>query len=260
VNFYKRHLGDYAKDAGHLSMLEHGAYTLLLDRYYTTERPIASRDEAYRVCRARSRVEQAAVDAVLREFFTADGDAFVKGRCEEEIAKAAHQRTVNQELGKRGGRPKRTESTTEHITDSVPIHNPSQTPDSNTSVANATGGEPPSVEELTRQELWSAGKSLLLEQGMPKAQCGSFVGKLVSDYGEQAVIDAVRSAVSNRPADAVTYLKATCMRLKGDRKDPPTVEHNPRVDATQRLLAEQAAHARTPPPAALLAIVGKKTA
>src|SRR5574340_208016 len=51
MNFYKRHLGDYAKHAGHLSMLEHGAYTLLLDRYYTTERPIASRAEAYRCCR-----------------------------------------------------------------------------------------------------------------------------------------------------------------------------------------------------------------
>jgi uncharacterized protein YdaU (DUF1376 family) len=33
VNYYERHLGDYAKDAGHLSMLEHGAYSLLLDRY-----------------------------------------------------------------------------------------------------------------------------------------------------------------------------------------------------------------------------------
>ena len=40
MNYYERHLGDYAKDAGHLSMLEHGAYSLLLDRYYTTEQPI----------------------------------------------------------------------------------------------------------------------------------------------------------------------------------------------------------------------------
>jgi uncharacterized protein YdaU (DUF1376 family) len=134
VNFYKRHLGDYAKDAGHLSMLEHGAYTLLLDRYYTTEEPIPSLTDAYRICRARSRDEREAVDTVLREFFVSDGEAFMNRRAEEEIAKASHQRTVNQELGKRGGRPKKTESVleseTEHITDSVPISNPSQTPDS----------------------------------------------------------------------------------------------------------------------------------
>jgi hypothetical protein len=75
--------------------------------------------------------------------------------------------------------------------------------------------------ELTKSELWRAGKSLLLEGGMPKDQCGSFVGKLVKDYGDELVIDAVRSAVVAQPADAATYLKATCMRLKGERKDAP---------------------------------------
>ena len=39
-NYYKRHLGDYAmKDTRHPS-LEHGAYCLLLDYYYSTEKPI----------------------------------------------------------------------------------------------------------------------------------------------------------------------------------------------------------------------------
>src|SRR5574340_1472937 len=117
MNFYKRHLGDYAKHAGHLSMLEHGAYTLLLDRYYTTERPIASRAEAYRCCRARTREERAAVDAVLEEFFACAGDEFANDRCDEEIAKASHQRDVNRTTGKRGGRPKRTE--TESVSESV---------------------------------------------------------------------------------------------------------------------------------------------
>ena len=31
VNYYEHHLGDYAKDTGHLSMLEHGAYRIQLD-------------------------------------------------------------------------------------------------------------------------------------------------------------------------------------------------------------------------------------
>ena len=141
MNFYKRHLGDYAKDAGHLTMLEHGAYTLLLDRYYTTEKPIPSSAEAYRVCRARSGVEKAAVDAVLAEFFITDGEAFLNRRAEEEIAKASHQRSVNQELGKRGGRPKKTDSDTDSKTDSVPTRNPSQTPDSTSQTPDKTGTE-----------------------------------------------------------------------------------------------------------------------
>lgn len=91
MNYYERHLGDYAKDAGHLSLVEHGAYTLLLDRYYATERPIPLSD-AYRVCRASSRAEKQAVDRVLREFFTETQDGWKNGRCEEEIARFADKR------------------------------------------------------------------------------------------------------------------------------------------------------------------------
>ena len=83
---------------------------------------------------------------------------------------------------------------------------------------NGVGGDAakPSA-DLTKDELWKAGKSLLEQSGMPKAQCGSFVGKLVKDYGDLIVVDAVRSAVLARPADPVEYLKATCMRSVGKR-------------------------------------------
>lgn len=73
---------------------------------------------------------------------------------------------------------------------------------------------------LTKTELWTAGKSLLATQGMPEKQCGSFVGKLVKDYGDGVVIDAVRAAVIARPADAAEYLKATCQHAAGQRQRP----------------------------------------
>jgi uncharacterized protein YdaU (DUF1376 family) len=85
MNYYERHLGDYAKDTAHLSMLEHGAYTLLLDRYYATEQGIPA-DQAHRVARARTKEEKEAVDVVLQEFFRLEDGVWVKGRVEEEIA------------------------------------------------------------------------------------------------------------------------------------------------------------------------------
>lgn len=86
------------------------------------------------------------------------------------------------------------------------------------SVPDGTGGTAAKpAADLTKQELWSVGKSLLSEQGMPKPQCGSFVGKLVTDYGEAIVIEAVRATVVTRPADAAEYLKACCMRAAGQR-------------------------------------------
>jgi hypothetical protein len=90
------------------------------------------------------------------------------------------------------------------------------------SVPDGTGGVAAKpAAEVTKAELWAVGKSLLAEQGMPKAQCGSFVGKLVSDYGEQIVVDAVRSTCVARPADAAEYLKGCCMRAAGQRANKP---------------------------------------
>jgi len=86
------------------------------------------------------------------------------------------------------------------------------------SVTDVTGGEPPNQAELTKAELWTAGKSLLAEQNMPVKQCGSFVGKLVKDYGEAVVIEAVRTTVVRRPADAAEFLVATCKTMAGQRK------------------------------------------
>jgi hypothetical protein len=75
----------------------------------------------------------------------------------------------------------------------------------------------PSAEEIakrTKTELWRAGKSLLREAGMPEAQCGTFVGRLCKDYGDEIVIDAVRAAVVQRPADPATWLVGACKERK----------------------------------------------
>ena len=95
MNYYQRHLGDYARDAGHLTMSEYGAYGLLLDRVYSTEAPIASRADAYRICRAGSKPERAAVDRILAEFFVElpDGGGFENRRAAKEIL-AVHNRSL----------------------------------------------------------------------------------------------------------------------------------------------------------------------
>lgn len=88
MNYYEHHLGDYAKDTGHLSMLEHGAYRILLDRYYSTEAGIPE-DQVYRLARARTDAERAAVDAVLAEFFTRISGVWINRRAEAELDRLA---------------------------------------------------------------------------------------------------------------------------------------------------------------------------
>lgn len=108
MNYYERHLGDYARDTAHLSMLEHGAYNLLLDRYYATEQGIPA-DQAHRLARARTREERAAVDAVLQEFFSLQDNVWTHKRADAELGKAQARIKAAQENGRRGGRPKQTE-------------------------------------------------------------------------------------------------------------------------------------------------------
>lgn len=88
MNYYKRHLGDYAKDTRHLSLAEHGAYCLLLDYYYSTEKPIPD-DRCERIANAYADFEREAVRAVLREFFVRTDAGWTNRRADEVIAEAA---------------------------------------------------------------------------------------------------------------------------------------------------------------------------
>ncbi len=104
MNYYKRHLGDFAKDTGHLSMMEQGAYNLLLDRYYATERPIPDKD-AHKVTRANTKPEREALAAVLGEFFKRDGDVWRHSYADRVIADAAEKAEASRNNGSKGGRP-----------------------------------------------------------------------------------------------------------------------------------------------------------
>lgn len=84
VNYYERHIGDYLKDTAHLTLLEHGIYTRLMDVYYTREGPIPAAD-VVRLIGARSKDEREALRAVLAEFFELVEGAHVQARCDREI-------------------------------------------------------------------------------------------------------------------------------------------------------------------------------
>lgn len=92
LNYYNHHIGDYAKDTAHLSMVEHGAYRMLLDICYATERPLPAEPRAvYRLVRAVTKIERQAVDAVLTDYFEKKNDGWHQKRCDEEIAYATEK-------------------------------------------------------------------------------------------------------------------------------------------------------------------------
>src|SRR6188508_1828681 len=97
MHYYKRHIGDYAKKAGKLTMLQHGAYTMLLDAYYDGEKP-PTKQQAMEWCWAFSPEEVAAVEFVLARFFKVDGDLYRQTHCEEEIAHYHNNAATNKQI------------------------------------------------------------------------------------------------------------------------------------------------------------------
>jgi predicted deacylase len=70
MNFYKHFIGDYARDTGHLTLVEHGVYRTMLDHFYGTCRPLHAEKRAlYRLLRAESEAERKAVDAISLRFW-----------------------------------------------------------------------------------------------------------------------------------------------------------------------------------------------
>ena len=119
MNYYERHIGDYLKDTAHLSLLEHGVYARLLDVYYVREACIPAEDVA-RLVGARSKDERVALSAVLAEFFRAVDGAYVQDRCDREIARYRRKAEHNREVGKLGGRPRKSE--TQVVSDGKPTN------------------------------------------------------------------------------------------------------------------------------------------
>ena len=85
MHYYKKNIGDYAKKAGRLTMLQHGAYTLLIDSCYDRER-FPTLSEAIEWTWASNKEEVEAVTFVLNKFFLLEGDMYVQNRIREELA------------------------------------------------------------------------------------------------------------------------------------------------------------------------------
>lgn len=84
MNYYKRHLGDYARDTGHLTALEHGIYTLLLDWYYVNECPIPF-DKAVRIARGNPEQTQMVLDEFFKRQETGQ-KGWIHSRADREIS------------------------------------------------------------------------------------------------------------------------------------------------------------------------------
>jgi uncharacterized protein YdaU (DUF1376 family) len=134
MHYYEHHIGDYDAATAHLSILEDGVYCRLLRLYYRKEQPIPSdMAMACRLIRAISKDERKAVEVVLAEFFTLGADGWRQKRCDVDIERYQKKAERNREVGKLGGRPRKTATQAEPTDNpgglqAEPTQNPPQEP------------------------------------------------------------------------------------------------------------------------------------
>lgn len=97
------------RDTADLTLAQHGAYTLLLDYYYSTELPLPpDMVTLYRICRAFDKAEQEAVRFIADNFFPLADDGFRHNyRADKEIPDDLRLKKTRQVNGRLGGRPKK---------------------------------------------------------------------------------------------------------------------------------------------------------
>lgn len=125
MHYYKKNIGDYAKKAGRLSMLQHGAYMLLIDSCYDRE-AFPTKDQALEWTWASSREETEAVEFVLGRFFTLKDGIYVQNRIQEEIdlyhTKAATNKRIA--IEREANRKKKSTTRAQCVDEATPNHKP----------------------------------------------------------------------------------------------------------------------------------------
>ena len=130
MNFFKFYIGDYQRDTAHLSITEHGAYQLMLQHYYATEKPLPEGKALHRMLRAQGKAERDAIDSVVQKFWTSTAAGLVNDRADAEITKAGAQAETNGRIAReREARRKEPQEQHEDSTNRATNTPPNQTPD-----------------------------------------------------------------------------------------------------------------------------------
>jgi len=152
VFYYKRNIGDYHKKAGRLSMLEHGAYTLLMDSCYDREQ-FPTEEEAIDWCWARTTEEVEAVKFVLTKFFTLKDDVYMQKHIQEVVDKYHSTALINKRIAEEREKNRRENKTKrERSVNEAPPNQEPRTTNQEPLTIEKKGGKPrfapPAIQEI----------------------------------------------------------------------------------------------------------------
>jgi uncharacterized protein YdaU (DUF1376 family) len=149
--YYKFNIADWHLATSHLSLEEEAIYFRLINYYYDTEQAIPEETQSV-IRRLRLGSYSEIVGIILKEFFTLESDGWHHKRCDDEISQYHDKAEVNQINGKKGGRPKKTQTVTKDNPDITLTKNHKPlTKNHSIDVAKAPKAKRLSLEELPKE-------------------------------------------------------------------------------------------------------------
>jgi uncharacterized protein YdaU (DUF1376 family) len=210
MHYYKRNLGDYAKKAGRLTMLQHGAYTLLIDSCYDRE-VFPTLEQALEWTWASTEAEVEAVKFVLSRFFVLDKEGcYVQDRILEELLHYHKNADTNKRIAdEREAKRREKRTNREQVVDEAPpnhkpltINKEPRTINQEDSVSKDTGKKPLSTDEI----IFGYGVPLLTNAGTPEKNARSFLGGLRKAHGDELLVNVLRDCIRAKPLQPLEWL------------------------------------------------------
>ena len=110
MHYYQFNIADYRKDTVHLTPIEHYIYRTLIDWYYLDESPIPKETQLVLRRLQLGSEHKENLENVFNDFFVSTEKGWLHKRIEAEISGYSDKCERNRANGKRGGRPKKTQS------------------------------------------------------------------------------------------------------------------------------------------------------
>lgn len=268
MNWFKLYIGDYQRDTAHLSITEHGAYMLMLQHYYATERPLPIGKALHRMLRAQDKAERDAIDTIAAQFWAETPAGLVNARADDELAKAGAQADTNRAIAL-AREAKRKEARGQHddSTNRSTKVQPNQTPDTRhqTTTKTARKRAAPavlvSVSDLEAEgvnsrhaEDWLTARKA---KGLPLTPTAWQQTKDEAAKAGLSIAAAIQTAAANGWAG---FKASWLVNADAPRGQAPAAVTTPGSDyRADAFLADQDQRAATAtkPPAAILALAGK---
>lgn len=208
---------DFEADTPHLTMLEDGAYNRLLRLCWRSPRCQVPADEAwlFRKLRARSDDEQAAVRAIVEEYFDAKGGMLTNPKLLKiwNESNASYERRAK--AGSKGGRAKSLKNNDVASSNTTAmLKQPEPEPYRDTLVTEGkpsvpNGAEAPNPDKV----MFDAGVKLLTSAGSKPSQARSILGKWRKLHGAEAVIAALGKAQREGAIEPIGFIEG-CFRQR----------------------------------------------